>query len=293
MSSRIAVVTGANKGIGFEVVKQLCDSGFKTIMACRNESLGTNAMELLRAEGYNVEFRSLDISDSNSIKKFKEGIESSYDHVDLLVNNAGIAFKAADPTPFHLQSRPTLAVNYFGTMHFTLAMLPLLLKGIAMGCDFAPRIVNVASMAGHLKILKSDVLRAKFTSDKLTIEELNSLMEQFVSDVEATGNTDTSCAATNEQQQVLFDKGWPSSNYGISKLGVIALTKILAKQYPQLLCNCCCPGYCDTDMSSHRGIQTAAVGAKTVVAAAQLSASNITDTTTTGAFYQNEAVCSW
>ena len=69
---------------------------------------------------------------------------------DLLINNAAIAFKAADPTPFDKQTAPTLAVNYYGTVAVTEAVLPLLLAS-----DADPRVVNVASMAGHLRQLST------------------------------------------------------------------------------------------------------------------------------------------
>jgi len=280
MNTKIAVVTGANKGIGFEVVKKLCTSGFKTILACRNEALGTAAANELKLLGHDVEFRQLDISDAGSINLFKEGMLSNYGHIDILVNNAAIAFKAADPTPPSLQARPTVSVNYYGTIRVTEALLPLLLKAASSNINnsFKPRIVNVASLAGHLKILKSDELRAKFASESLSLSDLNGLMDKFVADAESS----TLPAAMSE-------KGWPSSNYGTSKLGVIALTKVLARQFPQLLCNCCCPGYCATDMSSHKGTQSAADGAKTVAHAALLS----DDASTSGVFFENEQISTW
>ena len=69
----------------------------------------------------------------------------------MLVNSAGVAFKAADPTPHAQQARPTFATNYFGTSSFTMAMLPLLRKGIS------PRIVTIASKSGQLRIMKDEV----------------------------------------------------------------------------------------------------------------------------------------
>jgi carbonyl reductase 1 len=99
----------------------------------------------------------LDIADSASIEQFTQQLYSDYPSIDILVNNAAIAYKAADPTPFAKQARPTITTNYFGTVQLTDALLPLLEKSE----QSYPRIVNVASEVGHLKILKSQALKAK------------------------------------------------------------------------------------------------------------------------------------
>ena len=80
-----------------------------------------------------------------------------YQQIDVLVNNAAVAFKDSDPTPFQRQARPTLQTNFFGTVRLTLGLLPLLHRGAS------PRIVNVASMAGALKIFRSKVGEILFT----------------------------------------------------------------------------------------------------------------------------------
>jgi NAD(P)-dependent dehydrogenase (short-subunit alcohol dehydrogenase family) len=91
-----------------------------------------------------------------------------------------VAFKAADPTPFAGQTKPTLAVNYYGTMQVTKALLPLLLDSNAAD----PRIVNVASMAGKLRQLQPARQR-EFASPSLTIDALDSLVAEFEADVAA------------------------------------------------------------------------------------------------------------
>jgi carbonyl reductase 1 len=267
-STRLAVVTGANKGIGFKIAEKLCSGGFKVIVACRNEALGQKAAEDLKAFGQ-AEFRSLDISNEESIKSFAEGLGRDYTGLDVLINNAAIAFHNADPTPFTQQAAPTMLTNYFGTLHMTQALLPLLRKSAS------PRLVNVASMAGHLKILKSPQLKERFTSD-LTIPELTQLVEQFVADV---------------QGGVHAQKGWPNSNYGMSKLAVVAITKIFAAQEaqnPSMKINCCCPGWCATDMSSHSGPRSAEMGARTPVFLATLP-----DDAPSGGFFKDEMEVEW
>jgi carbonyl reductase 1 len=250
MRDFIAVVTGSNKGIGFEIAKKLsCYARIKTIIACRNEKNGLEAVKLL---GNEVEYQQLDIDDDNSIQSFTNRMMNKYNKIDILVNNAAIAFKQADPTPFHLQASPTVSTNYFGTLKLTQSLLPLIKN------SQLKTICNVASEAGHLKTINHE-LQQKFQQSTLTISELNLMMNKFVEDVE------------NKEHEKY---GWPNSCYGISKLAVIALTKILAKENPDLFVNACCPGYCSTDMSSHKGIKTAEQGSETPVFLSTLSLRN-------------------
>ena len=113
-------------------------------------------------------------------------------------------------------------------------MIPLLEAAEPKGCG---RLVNVASMAGRLNQLKPP-LAAKFADPALTLDGLNGLVGSF----EAAVQAGTHAA-----------DGWSSSNYGMSKLSLIAATKVLARDHPAVRINACCPGYCDTDMTSHKG----------------------------------------
>jgi carbonyl reductase 1 len=234
-----------------------------TILACRNPELGDNALQYFKQHGYDAEVRQLDISNRKSIEDFAQGMERDFDRLDVLVNNAAIAFKSSDPTPFQQQARPTFHTNYYGTLWATQALLPLLQK------SSHPRIVNVASEAGHLRIIKNLDLKATFSSPRLTLDELNNLVERFIQAVEEDRHK---------------DEGWPETCYGLSKLSVIAMTQILAREHANILINACCPGYCDTDMTSHRGPRPAEVGARTPALLALLP----DDSTVTGKFYANE-----
>ena len=274
MDSKIAIVTGANKGIGFEIARKLATNGIKTILACRNPELGAKACNDLKVSGLsNVEFRQCDIGNSASVDEFVAALSKDYPKIDLLVNNAGIAFKGSDPTPFADQAEPTMRVNFFGTLYLTKSLLPLLKR------SEAPVVVSVASMTGHLKILPSKERKLQFTDPNLSIDQLESLMNEFVLDVK-TG--------------VHSERGWPNSCYGMSKLGVIAMTKVLARDEPDVLITSCCPGYCVTDMTSRRGQLTAEEGARTPAFLAMLDP---TDSSTfqqyTGTFCKLEKPVEW
>jgi len=84
-------------------------------------------------------------------------------------------------------------------------------------------------------------------------------------------------------------RGWGRSNYGLSKLALIAATRVLSRENPGVKVNCCCPGYCDTDMTSHRGPRSAHDGAQNAVDLAALRSSELPS----GAFFQNGKVSVW
>eukprot|EP00980_Cylindrotheca_fusiformis_P007391 scaffold1525_cov142-Cylindrotheca_fusiformis.AAC.191 len=271
-SNRIAVVTGGNKGIGYFIALHLGMSGLfsKIILGCRDAQRGLTAVNELQAKTNGstetiFQFAPLTIGDKESHSKFCQHIEEEFGKLDLLVNNAGFAYKGSDPTPFQDQTQKTLNINYFGVVDFTEKMIPLLRKGND------PRLVNVASMAGRLSQVSND-LKKKFTDEKLTIKELDTLMNKFKTDVQA---------GTHKEN------GWSNSNYGISKLGVVAATKIWARQEPSIKVNCCCPGYCATDMSSHKGPRPATEGAKNAVIPATM------DNPPSGAFFRDFKEAEW
>jgi len=182
----------------------------------------------------------------------------------FLINNAAIAFKGSR---FDIEvASVSVNTNYFGTLHVIETLLPLIRPG--------GRIINVASFVGSVSILKSEELQKKFTSPTLTIEELNTLMNQFIDDVR-----------TNKFQE----NGWPRSAYGVSKVGVIALTRVLARMATNIIVNCCCPGFVKTDMSSHQGSKTPDEGADTPVWLALLPP----ESTVTGKFFSDRAERAW
>jgi len=273
-TGRVAVVTGANKGIGYYIALQLAVSGLfsNIILGCRDASRGQKAVQDIKGQlspesTTSVSYLPLTIGDASSHGAFKDSIRDAYGKLDVLVNNGAIAFKAADPTPFKGQCKPTLDVNFRGTLDFTEEMLPLVRKGTD------PRIVNVASMAGRLSQIQSASLREKFTSPHLTLSELRSLVDQFQNDVLDGSHR---------------GKGWGNSNYGMSKLALIAATKVLAREEQgKVKVNCFCPGYCDTDMSSHKGPRPPADGAKIGVLLA------VMDNCPSGEFYENMEKSVW
>ena len=152
---RVALVTGANKGIGFEVVRQLRREGFHVFLGARDEKAGKTAAEKLNQETRNggkdeghgtVAFLRVDVADPDSIRAAAEAFGKQSDRLDALVNNAGILLDndkdVLTMTPEIFET--TLRTNTLGALLVSQAFVPFLKK------SDAPRIVNVSSGGGQL-----------------------------------------------------------------------------------------------------------------------------------------------
>ncbi|WP_327070985.1 SDR family oxidoreductase [Kitasatospora sp. NBC_01250] len=145
--AKTALVTGANRGIGFEIARQLAEQGVQVLLAGRNaEAVGEAALRL-RGEGLAVEPVVLDVTDTDSIRAAAAAVESRYGRLDILVNNAGIRIeeygRQPSEQPLH-QWRETFDTNLFGVVEVTTAFLPMIRRAAA------GRIVNVSSLLGSL-----------------------------------------------------------------------------------------------------------------------------------------------
>jgi len=147
-----ALITGANKGIGFETAKQLLRKGFYVYIGSRNLENGLQAIEKLKAENLtNVEAIQIDVTDDNSVQNARLEIEKKTDVLDILINNAGIN-GGAPYTALGASSEQFLSAfntNVFGVARVTQAFINLLKKSPE------PRIVNVSTSVGSLT-LQSD-----------------------------------------------------------------------------------------------------------------------------------------
>lgn len=149
-SGKIALVTGANQGIGLETVRQLAAKGIHMLLAARTMEKATAAAMTLQAGGLDVQPLELDITNEGHIAAAVAFVNSNFGKLDILVNNAGIMVEAVDwaqNTTIGIAQgvlRKTFDTNFFGTVAVTEAFLPLLLKAPAA------RIVNVSSIMGSL-----------------------------------------------------------------------------------------------------------------------------------------------
>lgn len=123
---KYAFITGANKGIGYELVRQLAEKDYHVFLGARNEQLGQQAVESLNVS--NVSYIQVDISNSQSIQEAIKKIYEMTDHLHLLINNAGIALDFNTlPSELNIETlRQGFEVNFFGTFQMMQAFLPLL-----------------------------------------------------------------------------------------------------------------------------------------------------------------------
>lgn len=229
---KTALITGANKGIGHEVARQLATKGFQVFVGARNAKAGRKAAEEIgkkcrarsatapathersdagRAalQGGKATFLEIDVADNNSVTKAARAFSNSEDHLDVLVNNAGI-IADGDEAILEVKDdllRQTLETNTLGQLRVTRAFAPLLRK------SKAPRVINVSSGSGQL-----------------------------------TGGAD----------------GWAPA-YSISKTALNGVTSQLASALPKFAVNSVCPGWVRTDMGGENASRSVQEGADTIV----------------------------
>lgn len=131
--SKIVLITGANKGIGFAAARELARAGHTVLLGARDPGRGTEAAAGLAAQGLDARFVRLDVTDPETIKAAAELIDAEYGRLDILVNNAGISRdRPHPPTELPVAAlRETYETNVFGVVAVTNAMLPLLRRSPA------------------------------------------------------------------------------------------------------------------------------------------------------------------
>ncbi|GAB4845813.1 hypothetical protein Ancab_039222 [Ancistrocladus abbreviatus] len=253
----IAVVTGGNRGIGFEISRQLAAHGMTVILTSRDSHVGLEAAKVLQEVGLNVFFHQLDILDPASIKEFAEWIQENYGGLDILVNNAGVNFNVGSDNCVEFAEQ-VINTNYFGTKNMIEAMIPLMKPS-----DVGARIVNLSSRLGRLNgkrnRVESDTLREQLRDvDSLTEELVDNMVTTFVEQ-------------TKDGSWVTG--GWPQSftDYSVSKLAINCYTRVMTKKLSdrpegeKISINCYCPGWVKTAMTGWVGNISVEDGADTGV----------------------------
>jgi NAD(P)-dependent dehydrogenase (short-subunit alcohol dehydrogenase family) len=258
---RTVLVTGANRGLGRETARQLGGRGFRVIGTARTDRDLETMKQALRTDDGEADARSLDVSSGASISALASGIVRDSVRLDVLVNNAGIALDGFDARV----AQRTLDVNFFGVMGLTDRLAPSILDGGS--------IVMVSSGLGELACV-SPALRKRFLAPELTRAELVAMMRGFVADVENGRHV----AA-----------GWPSSAYRVSKVGLNALTRLLAWELRgrRIRVNAVCPGWVRTDLGGAGADRSVEDGASSIVATSAL------DGGPTGGFFRDGEPIDW
>jgi NAD(P)-dependent dehydrogenase (short-subunit alcohol dehydrogenase family) len=176
------VVTGGNRGMGFETCRQLARRGARVILTSRDAAKGEAAAKRLQGEGQDVRHHRLDVADDASIRRLAEFARSEFGRLDILINNAGIvrgkdeprerAMRTFEATPAGV--REVLATNLIGPFLLCQALIPLM--------QGRGRVVNVSSGMGQLSEMGSG-----FPAYRMSKAGLNALTRIFASELEGTG----------------------------------------------------------------------------------------------------------
>lgn len=179
MAEKIALVTGANKGIGLEIARQLGKEGATVLVGARDTQKGQAAVDALKAEGINAHAVKLEVTDTNDVAALPAFIESNFGRLDILVNNAGVLPDAdgeLTPESFRKGYEANVIAPYF----LTQTLLPLLRKSPA------GRIVNHSSALGSLTVnasgLPNDWLLPVYNSSKAALNMLTVIQAQLLRD---------------------------------------------------------------------------------------------------------------
>ncbi|KAL8495320.1 hypothetical protein ACS0TY_019465 [Phlomoides rotata] len=211
-TQRYALVTGGNKGIGFQICRQLASKGILVILTCRSEERGNQARarlkELIGLNSENVDFHQLDVADPASIAAAAEFVKTKYGRIDILVNNAGIngievegdaavllesieadgstlsPGEKKEPVQFKAKGKiietlkgaeECIQTNYYGVKTLTEALIPLL------QLSDSPRIVNVSSTFGSLTFLSNEWAKGVLSDEeRLTEERIDEVVQEFL-----------------------------------------------------------------------------------------------------------------
>ncbi|KAF7846814.1 hypothetical protein BT93_L3706 [Corymbia citriodora subsp. variegata] len=264
---RVAVVTGANKGIGFEICKQLASNGVFVVLTARDVDRGNEAIEKLASIGIsNVIFHPLDVVDGTSVRSLVDFVKARFGKLDILVNNAGITGATKLKKDFVVRSddikcpraklmkefveetyesaEKCLRTNYYAIKQVTAALLPLLQQ------SNSAKVVNVSSSLGQLQYIPGESIKEELNEvDSLTEEKVDGLVVRFLKDMKE-GTVETG--------------GWPIifSAYIVSKAALNAYTRVLAKNYPSIAINAVNPGFTKTDLNHHTGVLPVEEGAR-------------------------------
>ncbi|GAB4825472.1 hypothetical protein Ancab_008345 [Ancistrocladus abbreviatus] len=240
-----AIVTGANRGIGFEVVKRLAQSGLTVILTARDTERGLKAVQLLGNQGIYVHFCRLDVSDPASISAFASWFGHKFGVLDILVNNAGVSFKDVHENSVK-EAETVMKTNFHGPKLLIEALFPF------FRCSSSKtRILNISSRLGLVNKVRNQKIRAILEDEEnLTEESVEGIVNLFMDHIK-NGKWES--------------EGWPEAwtDYAVSKLALNAYSKVLAKRFKDcnICVNCYCPGFTQTSMTGGRGSRTADVAA--------------------------------
>lgn len=245
MCAKVAVVTGSNKGIGFDIVKGLCQKFDGVVyLTSRDEKRGLEAVKKLDNLGFKPKFHILDVGNRASLEAFRDHIVKEYGYIDLIVNNAAVICKVDSKT--YEEVKYLLSTNYYGVLNVADLLYPLLREN--------GRVVNVSSDCGHLSNVRNKYWFDRLSNKNLTVADVNEFVEAYLESVKK-GTVNVADFADNAR----------FAPYRVSKVGLCALTIVHQREYAakNISINSCHPGHVRTDMTGSRGFYSSEEGTGT------------------------------
>lgn len=244
--TKVAVVTGSNKGVGFAIVKGLLQRFDGIVyLTSRDEGRGKEAVAKLNALGLKPEYHQLDVTDRESITRFRDHIKTKYGGIDILVNNAAVANSSSLYNSYE-ECKYIVDINFYSILTIHELLFPLVRDN--------GRILNISSDCGHLSNIKNEYWIKRLSKKDLTINDINEFVEWFLEGTKAgTFNYDD-----------IADEGTVAA-YRIAKVALSAITIIYQKELEprNIAINSMHPGLVKTDMTQGVGFYTADQAAET------------------------------
>ncbi|XP_023942163.2 carbonyl reductase [NADPH] 1-like [Bicyclus anynana] len=246
--SKVAVVTGSNKGIGFGIVKALCQRFDGVVyLTSRDETRGKEAVAKLNELGLKPEYHQLDVGDRNSVEKFRDYIKAKYGGLDILINNAAV-LDADFMSGTYEDVVNSININYKSIFSMKELIYPLVRNN--------GRIINISSDCGHLSNLKNEYWIKRLSKADLSEADVNEFVNWYV---ESKKN--------NTYNPEDFADGGTIPTYRVSKIALSAVTMVHQREFESknISINSMHPGLVRTDMTSGSGFFSTDEAAETPV----------------------------
>ncbi|CAH4023006.1 carbonyl reductase [NADPH] 3-like [Pieris brassicae] len=246
MASKIAIVTGANKGLGFGIVRELCKRNVEVVyLTSRDIQRGKDAVTSLEKEGYKPKLHQLDVTDEDSVKTFADFVKANHDGLDILINNAGL-FDANYYKVSYEDAKKIIDVDVHGIILMQKYFFPLLRDN--------GRVINISSDWGHIKNIQNADWVKRLTKKDIKLEDVCAFVDWFLNSIK--NNT--------LKKEDFFENTVMA--YRVAKVAVSALTRVQQNEVNRgISINSVNPGYVKTSMSHGSGDLTVSEASVTPV----------------------------